>query len=215
MSCTVAELKEDVLPWIPGHLRREVVRYCAVHHPLPSAKLFLMYEEDGHADGEMLIVGPHASIRDDYFIQPSRSNQKSDEMDGEVAQQGVEEVELDWEADESSPKLLQTFAAVFVKLSMSTVLSLPPTITHLSLIHLTHPIPIHRLPPACPLLQFLDLSFNGWLEHPSNEMMQSLGRVDWTRWSHLQTLGWRNCFMSESMLLRLNAGRWDTVNIIQ
>ncbi|KAJ2932878.1 hypothetical protein H1R20_g4199, partial [Candolleomyces eurysporus] len=214
-SCTISELRDAVLPFIPPHLRKEVVRYTAVHEPLSTSRLFLLYEQEGHADGEIIVVGPSTSIRDDYFIQ---SNQEPRPGGSSVPQpQGApsDEEEEDWETEDNSPKLLQTFAAVSTRLSMSTILSLPPTITHLALIQISSSIALHRLPKACPLLIFLDLSYNEWLEYPTNETFKSLNRVDWSRWSHLRTLGWRKCVVPDGMLVKLNTGRWDEVNVVR
>lgn len=120
-----------------------------------------------------------------------------------------------WENDDTASKLLTTFAAISTRLSMSTTLTLPPTVTHLVLIHITAPIALHRLPQTCPLLVLLDLSFNEWLESPTIETEKSLARVDWSRWSQLQTLGWRHYPMPDILRVRINKGRWDDIAIIQ
>lgn len=209
-SCSISELKRDVLPFIPQHLRKEVVRYTAVRQPLSNSRLFSLYEEEGHSDGELIVVGPNASIRDDYFIQLNQGNIAETDMpfEGEGSSIPAEDDDIsDWECDDTSSKLLQTFAALSTRISMSTILTLPPTLTHLALIHVSSPIALHRLPKTCPLLAFLDMSYNHWLVHPAEETVKSIARIDWTRWSHLQTLGWRNCWMSETMRSKLNTGR--------
>lgn len=223
----MSELRSDVLPYVPQHLRKQVVRYTAVQNPLSSARLWVLYEEDGHADGEMIVMGPNVTIRDDYFIQ-SNPEDTSDVV-AEAANSGptesriedepsVQEDEEDdnWENDDSASKLLTTFAAISTRLSMSTMLTLPPTVTHLALIHVTAPIALHRLPQTCPLLVFLDLSFNEWLESPTIETERSLARVDWSRWGELRTLGWRHYPMPDNLRVRIHKGRWeDDIAIIQ
>jgi hypothetical protein len=219
-SCTNSELRDAVLPFIPPHLRKEVIRYTAIHEPLDTPRLFLLYKQEGHADGEIIVVGPNSSIQDDYFIQSNQEPRPDDSGIPGPQPQGTpsdeeEEEEDDWETEDNSPKLLQTFAAVSIRLSMSTILTLPPTITHLALINLSSSISLHRLPRACPLLIFLDLSYNEWLEYPSNETLKSLDRVDWSRWSNLRTLGWRKCFVPNGMLVKLSTGRWDEINVVR
>ncbi|TEB36401.1 hypothetical protein FA13DRAFT_1254199 [Coprinellus micaceus] len=230
-GCTISELRNDVLPFIPQHLRKQAVRYTAVQKPLSGSRLWLLYEEDGHSDGELFVMGPHVTIRDDYFIRLNQGDgnelvselQDSERKDlgrgshEECKENGGGEGEEtdDWEADDSSSKLLTTFAAVSTKLSLSTILTLPPTITHLALVHLSAPIAMHRVPQTCPLLVFLDLSFNEWLGSPTIETEKSLARVDWSRWSQLQTLGWRHYPMPDTLRVSINRGRWDDITIIQ
>lgn len=213
-SCTSSELRDDVLPFIPQHLRKEVIRYTAIHDPLSASRLYALYEQEGHADGEIIVVGPQASIRDDFFIQ-SNQEPRTDENVLSHPPSSTSNEKEDWEDEDTSPKLLQTFAAVSTSLSMSLILSLPPTITHLALVHLSSSISLHRLPRTCPLLIFLDLSYNEWLEYPSNETLKSLDRVDWARWSYLRTLGWRKCFVPNAMLVKINADRWDEINVVR
>lgn len=218
-GCTIRELKEDVLPFIPQHLRREAVRYLAIKSPLSAARLFSLYEDEGHADGEIIVVGPNATMRDDYFIQPKHFDKSLEsehpQASTSTSKNEPDSSEEDWDdEDAESPKLLQVFAALSTRLSMSTILSLPPTLTHLALIHLSLPIYPHRLPRTCPLLVFLDLSYNEWLERPSIEIVKSVARIEWTRWSHLQTLGWRKCVMFDEMQSNINKGRWNDVVVL-
>ncbi|TFK42500.1 hypothetical protein BDQ12DRAFT_676315 [Crucibulum laeve] len=199
LACTGVEFREDVVPYILPHLRRDLIRYTAVHSPLSNAKLYLLFEPEGHADGEIIIVGPSASLRDDYFLREA----------------GHHVQEESWDADTPSPKLLLSFMLVSTRMPASTLLTLPPTLTHLALINLPAPVSLHRLPNICPLLVVLDLSYNQWLTTPSKETLNSLDRVEWTRWSSLCILGFRECFMPDGMLQKMNRGRWDDVQVVQ
>jgi hypothetical protein len=81
------------------------------------------------------------------------------------------------------------------------------------LINIHNPIPIHRFPKICPLLEFLDLSYNNWLGQPE-EGISTLDRVEWTRWIHLKVLGLRDCHVPEDILKKVNRGRWDDVAMV-
>ncbi|KAG6866990.1 hypothetical protein C0991_003906 [Blastosporella zonata] len=191
------EFAVDIVPWLAPHLRRDLVRHAAVYAPLGGAKLWPLYEPDGHADTEMIVVGPYAGLRDDYFIRES-TNKAGEDWDADV-DQGAEP--------------LSTLVLMCTRLATSTLLSLPPTITRLALLNLTTPIPLHRLPSTCPLLVVLDLSYNVWL-CTVDESDRALDRVEWSRWSCLGVLGLRECAVSSMMLGRVNRGRWDDVEVV-
>ncbi|CAA7266379.1 unnamed protein product [Cyclocybe aegerita] len=194
-----AEFKDGVVPFIPHHLRRDLVRYCAIQSPLPTWKLDAIFEPHGHADGEILVVGSEASLREDHFSQHQPHSPEED---------------ITWE-QESSSSSLHTLVLLSTCLSTSTILTLPPTITTLALINLPSSIPLHRLPKLCPLLVFLDLSYNSWLQHPGSNSLNSLERVEWPRWNNLRVLGLRGCYVSEEVLRKVNQGRWDDVEIVR
>ena len=198
-KCSPAELREDVVPLVPVHLRRDFIRYSAIHFPLSDWKLDVLFYPDGHADGEILVVGPKISLRDDYFLRGFNPRHP--------------QLEEDWESESLSVKPLQSLLMVSTHLSASTFLTLPPTLTHIALINIQNPIPIHRFPKICPLLEFLDLSYNCWLGQPW-EGIYTLDRVEWTRWIHLKVLGLRDCNVPEDILQKVNRGRWDDVTIV-
>jgi len=204
-NCTPAEMREDIAPFVPVHLRRDFIRYSAIHFPLPDWKLDVLFYPDGHADGEILVVGPKVTLRDDYFLRGSHEllhfNSRPPQPDE------------DWESESLSVKPLQSLLMVSTRLSTSTLLSLPPTLTHIALINIHNPIPLHRFPKICPLLEFLDLSYNRWLGQPG-EAISKLDRVEWTRWVHLRVLGLRDCHVPEDILQKVNRGRWDDVAIV-
>ncbi|EFI28364.1 hypothetical protein CC1G_13898 [Coprinopsis cinerea okayama7 len=215
-SYSLTELREDILLFVPQHLRQSLVRYTSIHSPLPNSRLFALYEAESHANGEIIVIGPNNSIRDDYFIQASAASTEGPSTStSRSSPSPTPSIEDDWEAEDTSPALLRVVAIVSTHLSTSTVLSIPPTITHLALIHLPTPIPLHRLPFVCPLLVFLDLSFNTWLQDPPEETLKSWDRVYWGRWSQLKVLGLRGCDMSPDRLEKVNEGRWDDVRIVR
>lgn len=201
-KCTQTEIREDIAPFIPVHLRRDFIRYSAIHFPLSDWKLDVLFYPDGHADGEILIVGPKVSLRDDYFLRGSHELLPRHPQPDE-----------DWESDSHSVKPLKSLLLVSTRLSASTFLTLPPTLTHIALINIHNPIPLHRFPKICPLVEFLDLSYNHWLGQPG-EGISTLDRVEWTRWIHLKVLGLRDCHIPEEILKKVNRERWDDVTIV-
>ena len=203
-KCTPAELREDIIPLVPVHLRRDFIRYSAIHFPLSDWKLDVLFYPDGHADGEILVVGPKVSLRDDYFLRGSHELQPNPRHPPP---------EEDWESDCPSVKPLQSLLMVSTRLSASTLLTLPPTLTHIALINIKNLIPLHRFPKICPLLEFLDLSYNRWLGQ-TEEGISTLDRVEWTRWIHLRILGLRDCHVPEDIMKKVNRGRWDDVAIV-
>ncbi|KAF8892509.1 hypothetical protein BD779DRAFT_1509414 [Infundibulicybe gibba] len=56
LTASSTEFAEYIVPYIPPHLRRDLVRYTAVHIPLPNSKLWPLYQPDGHADGEIIVL---------------------------------------------------------------------------------------------------------------------------------------------------------------
>jgi hypothetical protein len=193
---------EDVIPFLPSHLRRDLIHYTAIHSPLSGNILFALYEPEGHADGEVVVVGPDATLRDDYFLRVAPST---------VLKRDVDEV-WDWDSEKSVPEPLCRFILINSRLAVSTLLTLPPTITHLALIDLPTVIPLHRLPGTCPMLVFLDLSYNAWL---NDKFKDAFERVEWNRWNCLRVLGLRECHISNEMRVKVNKGRWDDVEIVQ
>ena len=203
-KCTPAEIREDIAPLVPVHLRRDFIRYSAIHFPLSNWKLDVLFYPDGHADGEILVVGPKVSLRDDYFLRGSHELQFNPRHP---------RPEEDWESDCLSVKPLQSLLMVSTRLSASILLTLPPTLTYIALINIQNPVPLHRLPKICPLLELLDLSYNRWLGQPG-EGISMLDRVEWRRWIHLRVLGLRDCHVPEDILQKVNRGRWDDVAIV-
>lgn len=199
------EFAEDIAPYIPVHLRRELIRDAAVLSPLPNVKLYALYEPDKHADSELLIVGPNATLKDGFFIRgtSNASAFASNELESES-----------WDSEISTPEPLTTFILVSTSLAASSLLSLPPTITRMALVNLSTPISIHRLPSTCPMLVVLDLSYNTWLAHEDNAE-KILGRVEWSRWDRLRVIGLRECHVPDLVRERLNKSRWDDVEVIQ
>ncbi|KAK1235997.1 hypothetical protein PQX77_000766 [Marasmius sp. AFHP31] len=198
---TTEEFVDEVLPCIPPHLRLELLRYSAVFAPLCSTRLSALMDKEGDVDGELIVVGPNASLNEEHFRHLSPTSPTGQDYD--------------WDADDPSPHPLRLFALVSTNLTVSTLLSLPPTITHMALIKLSAPILLHRLPSACPLLEVLDLSYNQWLQSLSDETVKSLERLDWGRWKRLRTLGIRECSIPDETIAKVNRGRWDDVEIVQ
>jgi hypothetical protein len=194
----------EIAPYIPAHLRRDFIRYCAIYSPLPSWKLYALYGSQGNADHEILIMGEAASLRDDYFITGTKWA-----ADGDDIVQAAR-VESDWESEDLSEKPLHSLILVSTRLSSSTLLTLPPTLTRMALINLPESLTLYRLPKICPLLALLDLSYNHWLKGSTS----LLTKVDWSRWSHLEVLGLKDCAVSEQLVVMINRGRWDDVKIV-
>ncbi|KAJ7632725.1 hypothetical protein FB45DRAFT_791908 [Roridomyces roridus] len=185
-------LSDDVLSFIPTHLRLDLLRWAATHHPLTNSELDALCGRHGHVAGELIIVGPNASVREDQFepLQPSE----------------------EWEEEEDPAPLIHTFILASSHLSPS--IHLPATLTRLGLVNILTPVNVlNRLPTTCPLLEHLDLSFNVWLV-AEKEARERLGKIPWSRWHHLQQLGVRKCYFAPDMIEQVNRGRWDDVTIV-
>ncbi|TFK76306.1 hypothetical protein BDN72DRAFT_891385 [Pluteus cervinus] len=209
----VSTFTEDIIPYLNPHLRNTLVRLMAITSPLSNSRLFPLLEPDGHANGELIVIGPQASLKDDYFLQRTTGTGPVQSNNGTAIAVGIPEDE-NWDSDEDNT-ILRTFILISTNLAASTLLSLPPTITHLGLIDLPSPISLHRLPSICPLLIVLDLSYNTWLSSASKENTKHLDRIDWSRWHSLRMLGWRGCFLPDGILARVNKGRWDDVEVVR
>lgn len=233
-TCTTSEFRDEVLPYIPSHLKKDLIRFTAIHAPLTGPKLYSLWEPFGHADGEMIVVGPNAILKDDHFI---RLHSRLHPEDADASAQGDGDRDWDAEEDVDANVSLTTLILLNTSLSSSTLFSLPPTITHLAFISLSSPVPLHRLPNVCPLLVMLDLSYNSWLGTNSNSGNEGqgligqlgepqqlrnpgiratvdLGRVDWHRWNHLKVLGFRGNYVPDGFMNKVNEGRWDDVEVV-
>lgn len=211
------QFRAEIVPYIPEHLRRGLIRHCAVHEPLSSWMLKAMYEPQGHADGEILVVGPDATLKDDHFSSLTNTSQH---LAKSVQSLSIEEkhglIENDWEDDELHPyQPIHTVALLSTPMSSSALLTLPATMVNLALIDLPVAVPIHRLPKLCPLIVTLDLSFNSWLVEGQSEGQTNLERIEWTRWSDLKVVALRDCFVSEGLMRKINKGRWDDVDVVR
>ncbi|KAH9854236.1 hypothetical protein C2E23DRAFT_914859 [Lenzites betulinus] len=243
--------EQELLPALPSYFRRDVLRYTAVHDPLPNAKLYPLLQPEGHADGELIVVGPQATLQRDLLLSLSQnatarrvtaeeeepddrgegpsSNGNSGHDDGgaddttEDAAEASDEDESSWEADSSSQETspqLHTIIVLNAPVHITTLFSFPPVLTRLALVALPAPTPVHRLPRICPLLVVLDLSYNPWLnEPPGGQGAESASetvaqRVEWTKWARLRVLGLRGCDVPRDVLMQVNRGRWDEVEIV-
>jgi hypothetical protein len=206
---------EDVLPFLATHLRRDMIRDSAIRSPSNTQRLNAMYAGSGHADGEILVVGPQAALKAEWIgttdaaatlaaqassMTISDSTRVSDDWEAEDA---------DWEEDTKDAYTLHTLLLLSTRLSPSLLPQLPATLTILALMDIPNAVAVHRLPRLCPRLTVLDLSFNqAWLD------LKLLSRVDWRRWRDLQLLGLRDCNVSLGDLKQVNEGRWSDVEII-
>jgi hypothetical protein len=197
-----------------------------------SARLYALWEPGGHADGEIIVVGLDAVLPDDYFIRSQVGKGSNSTFPGDNVTNSQEPKDWDWDADEADANsLLTSLILLSTVLSSSTLLSFPPTLTHLVLIDLSTPVPLHRLPNICPLIVILDLSYNTWLGanfdsnghcrlkepqppwDPTIKAIVDLGRVDWPRWSHLKVLGFRGNYIPDDFVTKVNKGRWDDIEV--
>lgn len=241
--CRGRYFAEVLVPCLPYHLRRVLLRWTAVHAPLPTTKLFALCEPEGHVSGELIIVGPQASLPSDFFSadtdehadeQTNTHVEKNQDNASDTVEPESESDGDSWESSGSADDIdssLHTLALVTTPLPANMLFSLPPTITHLALLALPAPVPIHRLPRICPLLEVLDLSHNSWLSHVQVVSSEESGRfvsvqgdgkggermverVEWSRWTRLRVLGLRECNVGENVVAKVNKGRWTDVEII-
>ncbi|KAF7965789.1 hypothetical protein HWV62_41775 [Athelia sp. TMB] len=224
-SVSADDFAADVVPHLPPHLRRDIMRYTAVHEPLTSAQLYALCEPEGHAGGELLVIGPKALLRPDHFRKTAAGAQGPSAFDWDQSQQclrgkGDDDDQADlWDAsaDERAwDTPLQTFVLVCGFISTQTLLTIPPTLTTLALIALSSPVPIHRLPDVCPLIATLDLSNNPWLADGASPGAYSttLERTKWGKWARLKVFALRGIRPSQGVLQAVNKGRWNDVEII-
>ena len=198
---TDANVLKELVPYLGPHLRKQLMRMCAVRCPLPSASLrVLLGEGHNQVDGELIVVEPTSPPRPELF-QFERSQAQMDP-------EGL------WDAEGHDGLSLTALAIVSTTLPMASFLALPPSITRLALVHLSTPIPLHRLPDKCPLLEMLDVSYNLWLGEPAPGGERALDRVAWQRWAYLKVLGCRECGIALEELRKVNEGRWDDVTIV-
>ncbi|KAN0076902.1 hypothetical protein V8E55_010757 [Tylopilus felleus] len=207
-TCPGADLAQ-VVPYIPPHLRRVLLRYTAIHAPLSQTELDALCQGAAHVDTECIVVGPYNTLRGSSFRKNDPAN------DGQFEDDPMEPSEP-WDAvhdQESESLVLRALAVLSSPLIASTMLAFPPTITHLALVHIPHRISLHRLPAICPLLVFLDLSYNTWLHASQGASM--LEEVEWGKLRRLEVLGLRECLVTPKVLLELHRGRWEDVRVIQ
>lgn len=216
------EFAEDVVPYLPGHLRRDLIRWSAVHDPLPTTKLAALTEPGGHAHGELIVVGPQASLpRDAFRTRPpqSRAAPSTSVALSRTEQEGLPDREAleSWDSpasEERAPQPMQALVILSTSVPVNMLLTFPPTLTHLALLALPASTPIFRLPRICPLIEVLDISFNKWLTQPLAGNESVLQRVEWDRWSRLRVLGLTGTGVGEEIVPRVNKGRWADVDIV-
>ncbi|KAH9996779.1 hypothetical protein BJV77DRAFT_908163, partial [Russula vinacea] len=207
---------EELASYLAPHHRKQAVRMCAVRNPLSGAGLRVLLGEGwNHVEGELVLVG-NASL---LLLRPElfRTSARAREV-GRPHQRGLgrewTEGERGWgESGSEDQEALTAVAIVSATLSIPVLLALPASLTRLALVHLSAPIPVHRLPDKCPLLEFLDISYNPWLAEPAWGGEQALDRVAWGRWAYLKVLGCRDCGVISEELRRVNEGRWEDVVI--
>ncbi|KAG9318855.1 hypothetical protein JVU11DRAFT_961 [Chiua virens] len=202
-ACPSADLA-DIAPYIPRHLCRALLRYTAVHAPLSQIELDALCQGTTHVDTELLLIGPRNTFRAHAPDPLQRDDALAETWDAVEA--------LD--TDESAA--LRSLAVVSSPLSAATVLAFPPTITHLALIDVPRWLALWRLPTICPLVVFLDLSYNTWLRADERGRgAPVLEEVGWNGLRRLEVLGLRGCHVTPKVLLELNRGRWEEVRVIQ
>ncbi|KAI0664801.1 hypothetical protein C8Q70DRAFT_13487 [Cubamyces menziesii] len=239
-----AGFSEELLPVLPDYFRHDVLRYSAVHDPLPNAKLYPLCEPEGHVDGELIVVGPQATLQRERLLSLSpdavslRANGEEGTVDrGEGSSTGIssnsgsvqdtDEVaevgEGSWEAESSSEETsppLSTLIVVNTPVPATTLFVFPLILTRLALLALPAPTPVHRLPRICPLLEVLDLSYNPWLNEPPGgqagvENSETfLQRIEWKKWARLRVVGLRGCEISSDIATKVNMGRWEEVEVV-
>jgi hypothetical protein len=210
------EFMEDALPFLASHLRRDLVRDAAIRAPLDTRRLQALYSPVGHAEGEIIVIGPHAVLKQEWLGRPDTDLHLASQAaalhvsDHGAAVESWDQDDSNWDEDDADGSTLHTLIVLSVRLSASVIPQLPPTLTILALVSVpaSLPLPIHRLPRLCPRLVALDLSFNAaWLDN------KLLARVEWSRWRDLSFLGLRECDVTADALANVNEGRWTDVDI--
>ena len=229
---------EELASYLAPHHRKQAVRMCAVRSPLSGASLrALLGEGRNYVEGELVLVEPASMLRPELFRTHAHTVDRHghgwerteevgggeagteapwqwDRDDAEADHSGSTDAGSDWQEQEEEQQPLTAVAIVSATLSIPVLLALPSSLTRLALIHLSAPIPVHRLPDKCPLLDFLDISYNPWLAEPAWGGERALERVAWGRWAYLKVLGCRECGVTSEELRKVNEGRWEDVMII-
>lgn len=210
-TCQGADLAE-VVPYIPLHLRRALLRHTAIHAPLSQTELDALCQGSIHVDTELIVVGPHNSLRGSSFRKNDHTTHDQHDDPSELNES--------WDAmptQDNESLALRSLAIFSSPLSAATMLTFPPTITHLALIGIPHRIALPRLPTICPLLVFLDLSYNEWFYafEVVGRATPILEEIEWGKWRRLEVVGLRGCPVTPKVLLELNRGRWEDVRVIQ
>ena len=225
-NCSSPEELVEYSAFISPHLRRTFIRWRAVHQPLSTAELYSLCAEEGHAEGELIVVGPEATLRlthirklkSNRWIRSSTLSEEEDEEEEQSVEESLEGLSIDdqeeeeaWERTSSNvpPPLI---SLVLLRTRLSTPSVLPPTLTHLALLDLPRPVYVHHLPRICPLIEVLDLSYNIWLSDSSSD--GTFDRTEWKKWRNLRILGLRECGITEGETARVNEQRWTDVKII-
>ncbi|KAF8511385.1 hypothetical protein JB92DRAFT_2934858 [Gautieria morchelliformis] len=194
-------LPPEYFSFVPRHILREYVRYSAVHAPSlleEDLDALLAIDNVTSVDGELIIIGPYAE---------SVLNRVSESSKG---------VPEDWESEPGEAELpppLHTFIVLASSFRPSLMTLLPPTLTHLALLNVSH-IPLRTLPALLPLLALLDLSFNSWLGPHFGKLV----RLEWSKWTKLTLLGLRGCGICDAdawtLKKRINERRLTDVEIV-
>jgi hypothetical protein len=238
-SDDVVATLEELASYLAPHHRKQAVRMCAVRSPLSGARLrALLGVGRNHVEGELVLVGNASSslLRPEMFRARTHVREVKDqrrewtkgergwgesgsEVDGqwddaEVDHSGSTDAGLDWHEQDQEQQPLAAVAIVSATLSIPVLLAFPASLTRLALVHLSAPIPVHRLPDKCPLLDFLDISYNPWLAEPAWGGERALERVTWGRWAYLKVLACRDCGVTSEELRKVNEGRWEDVRIV-
>jgi hypothetical protein len=211
----------ELLFCIPVHLRVLVIRDAAVF--APSSCSMPVLKALGLPDGEVIVVGsracgnsPSASIRQ-LLATTSTHDVDLRTSVGSTSPSTVSVPELTWDSpihDIISHPPLRTLILLCTKLSLEDITCLPATLTNLSLIDMETPVHLQKLPASCPLVTFLDLSYNKWLEWPNRNEPWALGKVPWHRWKRLSVLCLRGCLVLPETVTSINQSRWDDVRMI-
>jgi hypothetical protein len=186
---------------------------------LSQTELDALCEGTAHIDTELIVVGPHNTLRGSSFRKHDHATGAHHDDPSELDPSDSSPNES-WDAvptQDSESLALRSLAILSSPLSAATILAFPPTITHLVLIKIPHRIPLQRLPMICPLLVFLDLSYNAWLYafQVVDRGTPMLEEVEWGKLRRLEVVGLRECPVTPKVLLELNRGRWEDVRVIQ
>jgi hypothetical protein len=243
-SDDVATLKELASYLAPHHRKQAVRMCAVRSPLSGAGLRALLGEGWNHVEGELVLVGNASLLlRPELFRSPAHVREVGRQRqpghgrewaegergegdsgsgsevpgqwdDADVDLSGSTDAGLDWQEQDQDQEALTAVAIVSATLSIPVVLALPASLTRLALVHLSAPIPVHRLPDKCPLLDFLDISYNPWLAEPAWGGERALDRVAWGRWAYLKVLACRDCGVISEELRKVNEGRWEDVVIV-
>lgn len=196
----------EILPYVPMNLRTAIALHAAIFDPLMADDLVRLYTTEDYEE--------HPAQPAQLMITDISNDSASFTFSSLFVSQTVRDPTEDWEESTNDVPTLTSMAVLRSSFPRSVISLLPPTLTHLALIHLDAEAydvpPLWRLPALTPMITFFDLSYNShWLSRGSKSV---LDRVPWNFWTRLTYVGLRESgfddgYQQKDIRLKITAGK--------